>query len=113
MTLRSADPKDKPIIDPRYLTDDAGADRAALMAGLRRCATIAKSPPLRGVIGKIARPLRAERLDDETLERVLNSLSHTLYHPVGTCWMGADDTSVVDPDLRVRGVDGLKIADRR
>ena len=57
ITLRSADPKDKPIIDPRYLTDSAGADREALMAGLRMCATIAKSPALSGIIGSIARPL--------------------------------------------------------
>ena len=111
ITLSSSDPKDKPIIDPGYLTDDAGADRAALMAGLRMCATIAKSPALHGVIGTIARPLRATALDDETLERALNSLSHTLYHPVGTCRMGADDASVVDPELRVRGVDGLRVAD--
>lgn len=111
ITLRSADPKDKPIIDPGYLTDDAGADRAALMAGLRMCADIAKSPALKGIIGKVARPLGATDLDDETLERALNSLSHTLYHPVGTCRMGSDDASVVDPELRVRGVDGLRIAD--
>jgi choline dehydrogenase-like flavoprotein len=111
ITLRSADPKDKPIIDPRYLTDDAGADRAALMAGLRMCADIAKSPALDGIIGKIARPLGATDLGDETLERALNSLSHTLYHPVSTCRMGSDDASVVDPELRVRGVDGLRVAD--
>jgi choline dehydrogenase len=111
ITLRSSDPKDKPIIDPGYLTDDAGADRAALMAGLRMCATIAKSSALRGVIGTVARPLRATTLDDDTLERALNSLSHTLYHPVGTCRMGSDDASVVDPELRVRGVDGLRVAD--
>ena len=111
ITLRSADPKDKPVIDPRYLTDDAGADRAALMAGLRMCADIAKSPALNGIIGKIARPLGATDLDDETLERALNSLSHTLYHPVSTCRMGSDDASVVDPELRVRGVDGLRVAD--
>ena len=111
ITLRSADPKDKPIIDPGYLTDDAGADRAALTAGLRMCANIAKSPALKGIIGKVARPLGATELDDETLERALNSLSHTLYHPVGTCRMGSDDASVVDPELRVRGVDGLRVAD--
>ena len=111
ITLRSSDPKDKPIIDPRYLTDDAGADRAALMAGLRICATIAQSPALKDVIGKIARPLGATSLDDETLERALNTVSHTLYHPVGTCRMGSDDASVVDPQLRVRGVDGLRVAD--
>ncbi|HEX3546185.1 MAG TPA: GMC family oxidoreductase N-terminal domain-containing protein [Mycobacterium sp.] len=109
--LRSSDPKDKPIIDPRYLTDDAGEDRAALMSGLRICATIARSPVLGGLIGKIARPKGATGLDDETLERALNSLSHTLYHPVGTCRMGRDDSSVVDPQLRVRGVEGLRVAD--
>ena len=111
ITLRSADPKDKPIIDPAYLTDEGGADRAALMAGLRMCADIAKSAALTGIIGAVARPLGATDLDDETLERALNSLSHTLYHPVGTCRMGSDDASVVDPDLRVRGVDGLRVAD--
>ncbi|HEX2283789.1 MAG TPA: GMC family oxidoreductase N-terminal domain-containing protein [Mycobacterium sp.] len=111
LALRSPNPKDKPIIDPRYLTDEDGVDRAALMAGLRMCAQIAKSPALSGVLGKIARPLEAATLDDETLERALNSLSHTLYHPVGTCRMGSDDGSVVDPQLRVRGVEGLRVAD--
>jgi choline dehydrogenase-like flavoprotein len=111
ITLRSADPKDKPIIDPGYLTDPAGVDRAALMAGLRMCAEIAKSPALNGIIGKVARPLGATELDDTTLEKALNSLSHTLYHPVGTCRMGSDNASVVDPELRVRGVTGLRVAD--
>ncbi len=67
------------------------------MAGLRMCATIAKSLALRGIIGKIARPLNATILDDETLERRLNLLPHTLYHPVGTCRMGGDEASAVDP----------------
>jgi choline dehydrogenase-like flavoprotein len=81
------------------------------MAGLRICTTIAQSPALADVIGKVARPLGATSLDDETLERALNSLSHTLYHPAGTCRMGSDDASVVDPQLRVRGVEGLRVAD--
>ncbi len=111
ITLRSADPLDKPVIDPQYLSDDAGQDRAALMSGLRMCAQIAASPAMREIVGKVARPLGATRLDDETLDKALNTLSHTLYHPVATCRMGSDHASVVDPQLRVRGVDGLRVAD--
>ncbi|HEY9266379.1 MAG TPA: GMC oxidoreductase, partial [Mycobacterium sp.] len=111
ITLRTADPHDKPLIDPRYLTDAEGADRETLMAGLRMCADIAKAPALRGTIGRVARPLHARKLDDETLTRAIESNSHTLYHPVGTCRMGSDDASVVDPQLRVRGVRALRVAD--
>jgi choline dehydrogenase len=111
ITLRSADPLDKPIIDPKYLSDDAGEDRAALMSGLRMTARIAESPALRGLIGTIARPLGSTRLDDETFEKAINTLSHTLYHPVATCRMGSDEQSVVDAQLRVRGVEGLRVAD--
>jgi len=111
VSLRSADARDKPIMDPRYLSDDAGADRAALMAGLRMCATMARSPALKDLLGTIARPLGAEQLDERTLEEALNTLSHTLYHPAGTCRMGNDQASVVDPQLRVRGVEGLRVAD--
>lgn len=111
ITLRSSDPMDKPIIDPRYLTDEAGADRATLMEGLRTCARIAESPALRDVIGTIARPVGAARLDDSTFEESLNNYSHSLFHPVGSCRMGSDETSVVDPQLRVRGVGGLRVAD--
>jgi choline dehydrogenase len=111
ISLASADPKDKPIIDPRYLSDDAGEDRAALMEGLRITARIGESPTMKAILGGIARPAGATELTDETLERALNTLSHTLYHPVSTCRMGSDDESVVDPKLRVRGIDGLRVAD--
>ncbi|MGB0438333.1 MAG: GMC family oxidoreductase, partial [Mycobacterium sp.] len=111
IALRSADPHDKPLIDPGYLTDPAGADREALMAGLRMCADIARAPALQGIIGRVARPRDATELDDATLARAVESLAHTLYHPVGTCRMGNDDASVVDPELRVRGVRALRVAD--
>jgi choline dehydrogenase-like flavoprotein len=81
------------------------------MEGLRITARIAESPTMRTILGGIARPAGARELNEETLEQALNTLSHTLYHPVGTCRMGADDDSVVDPQLRVRGVDGLRVAD--
>ncbi len=75
------------------------------------CSEIARAPALRGTIGRVARPLQAHKLDEETLSRALECLSHTLYHPVGTCRMGSDDASVVDPQLRVRGVTALRVAD--
>jgi choline dehydrogenase-like flavoprotein len=111
ITLRSADPFAKPVIDPRYLSDPGGVDRAAMMAGLRLCARISEASSLRGLLGGIARPRNATRLDDDTLAEALNTCSHTLYHPVGTCRMGSDDASVVDPELRVRGIAGLRVAD--
>jgi choline dehydrogenase-like flavoprotein len=111
ISLRSAEPTDKPIIDPRYLSDDAGEDRATLLQGLRICAEIADSPTLRDRIGPIVRPRNAQNLSDATLEDALATCSQTLYHPVGTCRMGNDEASVVDPKLRVRGIDALRVAD--
>ena len=111
ITLRSADIEDKPVIDPRYLSDPEGVDRATMMAGLRACAKLADAPALKQLLGAIERPLNAQRLDEETLERALETCSHTLYHPVGTARMGIDEYSVVDPDLRVRGVERLRVAD--
>ncbi|OBF86400.1 glucose-methanol-choline oxidoreductase [Mycobacterium sp. 852002-51163_SCH5372311] len=111
ITLRSADPHAKPVIDPRYLSDANGADRAAMMEGMRMCARIAAAPPLKSLLGAIARPRNCTELDEDTLEKALTTCSHTLYHPLGTCRMGSDEASVVDPQLRVRGVDGLRVAD--
>jgi choline dehydrogenase-like flavoprotein len=111
ITLRSADPHDKAVIDPRYLSDPGGVDRAAMMEGLRICARIAAAPALAGLLGPIARPRDCTELNEATLESALNTCSQTLYHPLGTCRMGSDELSVVDPQLRVRGVDGLRVAD--
>jgi choline dehydrogenase-like flavoprotein len=111
ISLRSTDPAAKPVIDPRYLTDPEGLDRAAMLAGLRIAAKIAEAPALEGVLGGIARPLGCHDTCDDTLEQALTCCSQTLYHPVGTCRMGRDDSSVVDPQLRVRGVQGLRVAD--
>ena len=111
ITLRSADPHDKPVIEPRYLSDPGGVDRAAMMEGLRICARIASAPSLKGLLGPIARPRDCTDLSEDTLEKTLATCAHTLYHPLGTCRMGSDDASVVDPELRVRGVVGLRVAD--
>jgi choline dehydrogenase-like flavoprotein len=111
ITLRSADPLAKPVIEPRYLSDPGGVDRAAMMEGLRICARIAEAPALKDLLGPIARPHDCTQLNESTLELALTTNSHTLYHPLGTCRMGSDESSVVDPLLRVRGVYGLRVAD--
>jgi choline dehydrogenase-like flavoprotein len=111
ISLGSADYADKPVIDPRYLSDRDGLDRAAMMAGLRICARLAGAPALKGLLGPLVRPRGATHADEEALEAALNGDSYTLYHPVGTCRMGRDVASVVTPRLEVRGVRGLRVAD--
>src|ERR1700744_4178571 len=111
VSVRSADPTAKPIIDPRYLSDSDGIDRAAMMEGLRVCAKIADAPPLKDHLGSMLRPLGAKEICEETLESALNDEARTFYHPVGTCRMGTDPTSVVTARLEVRGVQGLRVAD--
>jgi choline dehydrogenase-like flavoprotein len=111
ITLRSADPLAKPVVEPRYLSDPGGIDRAAMMEGLRMCARIAEAPALKDLLGPVARPRYGIELNEATLELALNTCSHTVYHPLGTCRMGSDEASVVDPQLRVRGVDGLRVVD--
>ncbi|WP_043651554.1 GMC family oxidoreductase [Nocardia thailandica] len=111
VTLSSADPLAKAIVDPNYLSDAEGADRAAMLEGLRIAHRIASAEPLGSRLGGFLQPKKAEPTVEETLEEALTWHAHTLYHPVGTCRMGNDPASVVTPDLRVRGVDGLRIAD--
>jgi len=111
--LRSADPGDKPAIDPKYLSDPGGIDEATLLAGIAACERLIATDALRAVTtGGWVVPEDGERMTAvERAELSLRRFSHTLYHPVGTARMGSDAASVVDPELRVRGVDGLRVAD--
>jgi choline dehydrogenase len=111
--LRSADPADKPEIDPKYLSDPDGIDEATMLAGLAECERLVATDALRAVTtGGWVQPEGGERMTPvERAELSLRRYSHTLYHPVGTARMGSDAGSVVDPELRVRGVDGLRVAD--
>jgi len=107
--LRSADPRQAPVIDPRYLTDPRDLRRG--VAGLRLARRLAATGALRRF------PLRAEILpgpdvaSDEEVTRYLRATAETCYHPAGTCKMGIDAMAVVDPELRVYGVEGLRVAD--
>lgn len=113
ISLATADPLDKPLIDPRYLSDPAGKDRSALMAGLALCEKIIASDTMRqSTNGTFIQPAGAGKLPvAERDELAINEHAQTLYHPVGTARMGLDEASVVDEELRVRGVKGLRVAD--
>ncbi|SFR90316.1 Choline dehydrogenase [Microbacterium sp. cf046] len=111
--LRSADPADKPEIDPRYLSDPGGLDEATMLAGLAECERLVATDALRAVTtsGWVQPEGGEDMTPGERAELSLRRYSHTLYHPVGTARMGSDAASVVDPELRVRGVRGLRVAD--
>jgi choline dehydrogenase len=110
VSLRSSDPRDPPVVDPRYLTDPEGADAATLLRGLRIARRVVSQAPLAAFVDRELEPGADARTDDELLQHI-RALSQTLYHPVGTCRMGADPLAVVDPSLRVRGIDALRVVD--
>ena len=111
--LASADPAAKAVIDPGYLTDPDGVDAETLRAGLAVCERLIDTAALRPFLtGGWVLPERGETMTPkERGELSLRRYAHTLYHPVGTARMGLDEASVVDPELRVRGVERLRIAD--
>ena len=108
--LRSSDPSVPPAIDPRYLTDPGDDDEAALLRGLRLARRVLVQEPLASFVDAEILP-GADARSDDALRAHVRALSQTLYHPAGTCRMGSDAASVVDPLLRVRGIDGLRVAD--
>ncbi|MEZ3160281.1 GMC family oxidoreductase N-terminal domain-containing protein [Microbacterium sp. BWT-B31] len=111
--LASPDPAAKAVIDPGYLTDPDGVDAQTILAGLAACERLIDTEALRAVTtGGWVQPEGGERMTPaERAELSLRRYSHTLYHPVGTARMGTDAAAPVDPELRVRGVEGLRVAD--
>ena len=109
--LRSADPRHRPAIDPGYLSD-GGADARALVAGLKMARAFVTARPMAAICRSETAPGAHIRSDAELLEYVRSSVG-TLYHPVGTCAMGSEARwgSVLDPELKVRGIDGLRVVD--
>ncbi len=108
LRLRSADPRWQPEIDPAYYDDQADLD--AVVAGLERMLDIASSGPFARHLAAPFLPA-ASKPTTEDLVELVRSHTQTLYHPVGTCAMGSGEQAVVDAELRVRGVEGLRVAD--
>jgi choline dehydrogenase len=108
VTLRSADALAPPVIQPGYCSDPADFDK--LVAAFKQARAILSQPAFG--------PHRLEELDpgpkvqsDEEVRAWIRANAETIYHPVGTCKMGRDDLAVVDPELRVRGLRGLRVVD--
>jgi choline dehydrogenase len=106
--LASANPTEPPVIDPGYLI--AESDLRRLVAGIRIAERLCDAEALRPYVGHPLPPWPG-KLDDASLARLVREYAQTAYHPVGTCRMGSDDAAVVDCELRVRGLDGLRVVD--
>ena len=107
VALVSPDPTAKPLIVHNYFAESE--DLRAQVAGVRLAMEIAATEPFAGCL---AEPWHVPASSsDEDLAAFIRARMQTHYHPVGTCKMGIDDLAVVDPDLRVRGVEGLRVVD--
>ena len=108
VTLKDADPRSAPVFDPNYLIDPE--DMRVMVAGVRYCREVLKAPALRDIM----EPEMLPGLDiqsDEDLAAYAGRNLTSMWHPVGTCRMGADETAVVDAALRVRGTRNLRVID--
>lgn len=108
MTLATANPLDKPVIDPNYLDDPY--DVRAMLVGIRWNRRILAAKAFAGVVAEEVAPGSAAQDDGELTEYVRKTAS-TTWHPAGTCKMGTDAMAVVDPSLRVRGIESLRVVD--
>lgn len=111
--LTSADPNVKPSLDFQYFTDPEGYDAATIVAGLKAAREIAKQKPFADWIKREVAPGPKLQTDEE-LSEYGRRVAHTVYHPAGTTKMGDVKTNhmaVVDHNLRIRGMQGVRIAD--
>ena len=104
ITLRSADPTWHPEIDPAYYSEPSDLDR--ILVGMRKAFEVASTGALTRYVDKPWVPGTWTPTDDEIIAAI-SRMGQTVYHPVGTCSLG----KVVDADLRVMGVEGLRVAD--
>ena len=108
LRLKSADPKQAPLMNANYLSVPSDEDR--LVAGMKLMRRIFAAEPLRSMVLGEDAPGEAVRTDEELREH-LHATSATFCHPSGTCKMGQDAMAVVDERLRVRGIESLRVVD--
>ena len=110
LAIRSTDPREAPVIEPRYLSEEI--DRKTIVAGIRMLREIYRQPSFRELYDAEMLP-GPDATRDEALLDFARRAGGTVFHCVGTCRMGAadDDDAVVDPRLRVRGVENLRVID--
>ena len=106
--IRSTHPQEPPAMQPNYLA--AELDRRCAVAGVRLARKLAETKALRPYIAEEYRPGPKAESDEDLLEFARN-YGATIFHPAGTCKMGTDSMAVVDPELRVRGVENLRVVD--
>ena len=106
--LASADPGAAPLIQANYIATET--DGRTMRAGVRLVRKILQQAALAPYRGAELLP-GPEVVEDDDLDRLIARAGETIYHPVGTCRMGGDTDAVVDPMLRVRGIDGLRVVD--
>ena len=108
VTLASADPDDAPLIDPNYWSEPE--DLEGSLRGLEISREILAQPALQPFLAREALPGPGVRTRKELFDYACR-LAKTQHHPVGTCRMGRGNMAVVDPELRVRGLEGLRVCD--
>jgi choline dehydrogenase len=108
LTLRSASPEDGPIIRAGYFSEPADLD--ALVTGVQLARSLAGAKAYAGLRGAPIDPA-ADVQTVDALRAYIRRAADTIFHPVGTCRMGTSTRAVVDPTLRVRGVQGVRVAD--
>ncbi len=105
---KSPRPQDPPAINPRYLSEET--DRRAVIGGLRFLRRFFTAPALARFVGPEKLPGAQVQSDDELLDYARRD-GNTVYHATCTCMMGSQANAVVDPDLRVKGLEGLRVVD--
>jgi choline dehydrogenase len=106
--IRCAEPNEAPAIKFNFLSSPL--DREGLLAAMRKARELMATAPLADIAGEEIAPGISHQTDEELLQWVRDH-AETTYHPIGTCKMGSDPMAVVDNELRVHGIKGLRIAD--